>query len=140
MGFAEQDHATDGMEAIRRMFSPEFRNRLDGIIQFNSLPEEVILSVVDKFLVELQARLDERKVYITVSDEARAWLATRGYDQAMGARPMSRLIQDQIKKRLADALLFGALKQGGEVFVLVENDELHFQIKESKTGKVLEEV
>ena len=139
MGFSEQNHAPDGMEAIRRMFTPEFRNRIDGIIQFNSLPEEVILSVVDKFLVELQAQLDERKVSITVSDDARAWLAKRGYDQAMGARPMSRLIQDQIKKRLADSLLFGALAHGGEVFVGVEGDELHFQFKESKTGKVLEE-
>lgn len=140
MGFAEQDHAPDGMEAIRRMFTPEFRNRLDGIIQFNSLPQDVILSVVDKFLVELQAQLDERKVYITVNDEARSWLAKRGYDQAMGARPMARLIQDQIKKKLADALLFGVLNQGGEVLVSVENDELHFQYKPSKTSKELAEV
>lgn len=139
MGFSEQNHAPDGMEAIRRMFSPEFRNRIDGIIQFNSLPEEVILNVVDKFLVELQAQLDERKVFITVSDEVRTWLAKRGYDQAMGARPMSRLIQDQIKKRLADSLLFGALMHGGEVFVSVDKDELHFEFKESKTGKVLAE-
>lgn len=140
MGFAEQDHAPDGMEAIRRMFTPEFRNRLDGIIQFNSLQQDVILSVVDKFLVELQAQLDERKVYITVNDEARSWLAKRGYDQAMGARPMARLIQDQIKKKLADALLFGVLNQGGEVLVSVENDELHFQYKPSKTSKELAEV
>ncbi len=139
MGFTTQDHSTDGLEAIRKMFTPEFRNRLDSIIQFRPLPQEVILSVVDKFLVELQAQLDDKKVHISVDDEARDWLAVHGYDEVMGARPMSRLIQDEIKKKLADALLFGALSSGGEVEVSVKDDRLHFMFKESKTGKVLEE-
>ncbi|MEX1057725.1 MAG: AAA family ATPase, partial [Natronospirillum sp.] len=139
VGFTKQDHATDGMEAIRKMFTPEFRNRLDAIIQFNPLPVEVILSVVDKFLVELQAQLDDKKVHMTVDAEARAWLAERGYDKTMGARPMARLIQEEIKKKLADALLFGALTSGGEVEVSVLDDRLHFMFKETKTGKVLEE-
>ncbi|TGG95661.1 ATP-dependent Clp protease ATP-binding subunit ClpA [Natronospirillum operosum] len=139
MGFTKQDHATDGLEAIRRMFTPEFRNRIDAIIQFKALPVEVILNVVDKFLVELQAQLDDKKVHLAVSDDARTWLAEHGYDQAMGARPMARLIQDEIKKKLADALLFGVLSSGGEVEVSVKDDRLHFMFKESKTGKVLEE-
>lgn len=139
MGFAQQDHAIDGNEAIRKMFSPEFRNRLDGIIQFSALPREVIMSVVDKFLVELQVQLDDKKVHITVGDDAREWLAEHGYDKAMGARPMARLIQEEIKKKLADALLFGVLSAGGEVEVSVQEDRLHFMFKESKTGKVLEE-
>lgn len=139
MGFTHQDHATDGMEAIRKMFTPEFRNRLDGIIQFNALPREVIMSVVDKFLVELQVQLDDKKVHISVHDDAREWLAEHGYDKSMGARPMARLIQEEIKKKLADALLFGVLSTGGEVEVSVKDDRLHFMFKESKTGKVLEE-
>ncbi|MFY0663950.1 MAG: ATP-dependent Clp protease ATP-binding subunit ClpA [Natronospirillum sp.] len=139
MGFTTQDHATDGSEAIRKMFSPEFRNRLDGIIQFNALPREVIMSVVDKFLVELQVQLDDKKVHISVHDDAREWLAEHGYDKSMGARPMARLIQEEIKKKLADALLFGVLSAGGEVDVSVKEDRLHFMFKESKTGKVLEE-
>ncbi|WLD56616.1 ATP-dependent Clp protease ATP-binding subunit ClpA [Salinispirillum sp. LH 10-3-1] len=139
MGFTAQDHATDGSEAIRKMFSPEFRNRLDGIIQFNALPREVIMSVVDKFLVELQVQLDDKKVHISVQDDAREWLAEHGYDKSMGARPMARLIQEEIKKKLADALLFGVLSAGGEVDVSVKEDRLHFMFKESKTGKVLEE-
>lgn len=139
MGFSQQDHAIDGNEAIRKMFSPEFRNRLDGIIQFSALPREVIMSVVDKFLVELQVQLDDKKVHITVQDDAREWLAEKGYDKAMGARPMARLIQEEIKKKLADALLFGVLSTGGEVEVSVQEDRLHFMFKESKSGKVLEE-
>ncbi|MCH8552645.1 MAG: ATP-dependent Clp protease ATP-binding subunit ClpA [Natronospirillum sp.] len=139
MGFTKQDHATDGIEAIRKMFTPEFRNRLDAVIQFKPLPTEVILSVVDKFIVELQAQLDDKKVQLTVMDDARAWLAEHGYDKSMGARPMARLIQDEIKKKLADALLFGVLSSGGEVDVSVRDDQLHFMFKESKTGKVLEE-
>ncbi len=139
MGFTTQDHTSDAGEAIRRMFTPEFRNRLDAIIQFQPLPTEVILNVVDKFLVELQAQLDDKKVHLTVDSDARAWLAEHGYDQTMGARPMARLIQDEIKKKLADALLFGALSSGGEVEVSVKDDRLHFMFRESKTGRVLEE-
>lgn len=97
IGFAEQDNSTDAMSEIKKVFSPEFRNRLDGIIWFNSLSMDIIIQVVDKFIVELQAQLDEKGVSIEVSQEARRWLCEKGYDKAMGARPMARVIQDNLK-------------------------------------------
>ena len=125
IGFARQDHSTDGMEAIRKMFTPEFRNRLDSIVQFGELSLDVIKTVVDKFLAQLQSQLDEKKVFIDIDDEARLWLAENGYDSKMGARPMDRLIQEQIKKPLAEHVLFGNLSErGGTVFVRVEGDQL----------------
>ncbi|MCC5883463.1 MAG: ATP-dependent Clp protease ATP-binding subunit ClpA [Halomonas sp.] len=126
IGFQTQDHSTDAMEVIRKTFSPEFRNRLDGIIQFHSLPTSVVRSVVDKFLVELQAQLDEKRVQLDVDMEARDWLAEQGYDPSMGARPMARLIQEKLKKPLAELILFGELSEhGGVVHVTVEEGELH---------------
>jgi ATP-dependent Clp protease ATP-binding subunit ClpA len=113
IGFSHQDHSTDGMEAIKRMFTPEFRNRLDGIIQFKSLSPKVIAGVVDKFLTELQVQLDDKNVVIHVDEDARSWFADKGYDETMGARPMKRLIQDQLKKPLAEMILFGDLAEGG---------------------------
>ncbi|WP_101757079.1 ATP-dependent Clp protease ATP-binding subunit ClpA [Oceanicoccus sp. KOV_DT_Chl] len=125
MGFTEQDNTTDAMEAITRLFTPEFRNRLDAIVQFNALPEEVVLTVVDKFLMELQGQLDDKKVTLQVDDDARRWLVEKGYDKNMGARPMARIIQEHIKKPLAEKVLFGTLsKDGGVVVVRVENGEL----------------
>jgi ATP-dependent Clp protease ATP-binding subunit ClpA len=130
IGFAHQDHSTDGMEIINKTFTPEFRNRLDGIIQFSSLNAEVITHVVDKFLTELQAQLDEKQVVLHVDDEAKLWLAEHGYDENMGARPMGRLIQEKIKKGLAEEILFGRLAQsGGEVHVKVSNDDLAFEFE-----------
>jgi ATP-dependent Clp protease ATP-binding subunit ClpA len=129
IGFSEQDQTTDGMEAIKRYFTPEFRNRLDAIVQFGALDEDVIEQVVHKFIAELQAQLDDRKVSIELDDSAMRWLAKRGYDRAMGARPMARLIQDSIKRPLADAILFGDLAGGGSVLVTVDNnDELAFEM------------
>jgi ATP-dependent Clp protease ATP-binding subunit ClpA len=113
IGFTTQDHSTDGMEAINRMFSPEFRNRLDSIVQFQPLAEDVILTVVDKFLTELQGQLDEKRVTIDVDVDARLWLVEKGYDLHMGARPMARVIQEHIKKPLAEMVLFGSLAQSG---------------------------
>ncbi|WP_456267805.1 ATP-dependent Clp protease ATP-binding subunit ClpA [Kushneria sp. AK178] len=125
IGFQTQDHSTDAMEVIRRTFTPEFRNRLDSIIQFSHLDTDVVRSVVDKFLVELQAQLDEKRVQLDVDDEARGWLAEHGYDPQMGARPMARLIQEKLKKPLAEMILFGDLaEQGGTVHVTLENGEL----------------
>jgi ATP-dependent Clp protease ATP-binding subunit ClpA len=132
MGFTQQDHRGDEMEAINRMFTPEFRNRLDAIIQFESLDEETIRHVVDKFLMEFEQQLADKKVTLDVDDDAREWLAVRGYDPTMGARPMSRLIQDKLKKALADELLFGALSHGGHVAVGVKGDELSFKIASGK--------
>ena len=125
IGFSKQDHATDGMEAIKKMFTPEFRNRLDSIVQFGELSLEVIQTVVDKFLVQLQSQLDEKKVFLDVDHDARLWLAENGYDAKMGARPMDRLIQEKIKKPLAEEVLFGKLAdKGGTAFVTVEDNEL----------------
>lgn len=125
IGFQKQDHSTDGMEVIRKSFSPEFRNRLDTIIQFQALDQDVIKNIVDKFLVELQAQLDDKRVVVEVDDDARTWLAEHGYDKEMGARPMARLIQEQIKKPLAEAILFGALaNHGGTAYVSVQDDNL----------------
>ncbi|WP_284892738.1 ATP-dependent Clp protease ATP-binding subunit ClpA [Cobetia amphilecti] len=128
IGFKHQDHSTDAMEVIRKTFSPEFRNRLDGIIQFGALDLAVVRNVVDKFLVELQAQLDEKRVQLDVADEARDFLATLGYDPAMGARPMARVIQEKLKKPLAEMILFGDLSEsGGIVHVTVDNGELHLE-------------
>ena len=139
IGFVEQDNRPDGMEAIKKFFTPEFRNRLDGVIQFGSLGTEVIKTVVDKFLTELQAQLDDKKVMLEVDDEAREWLAREGYDEKMGARPMQRLIQERIKRPLAEDVLFGVLaKNGGTVYVTVENDNLKVRC-ESPQGAPAEE-
>ncbi|MEQ8693358.1 MAG: ATP-dependent Clp protease ATP-binding subunit ClpA [Pseudomonadales bacterium] len=129
IGFTEQDNRSDGMEVIKRMFTPEFRNRLDAIVQFGSLPMEVVKTVVDKFLTELQAQLDDKRVTLEVEDEALEWLAKEGYDEKMGARPMQRLIQDKIKKPLAEDLLFGRLsKNGGTVRIAVEDGDLQVEV------------
>ncbi|MBV1882280.1 MAG: ATP-dependent Clp protease ATP-binding subunit ClpA [Pseudomonadales bacterium] len=131
MGFSEQDHATDGMEFITKAFTPEFRNRLDGIIQFRPLNIDVIKTVVDKFITQLQAQLDERKITIELSGSAREWLATHGYDEKMGARPMSRLIQEKLKKPLAERILFGGLSSGGgHIHIELNEDELEFEIED----------
>jgi len=124
MGFVTQNHASDAMEALRRAFSPEFRNRLDAIIQFAALDFEHILRVVDKFLIELEAQLQERHVSLSATPEARHWLAENGFDPAMGARPMARIIQDNIKRPLADELLFGKLVDGGRIQVSVVDGRL----------------
>lgn len=129
IGFTDQDHTSDGMEAINKLFTPEFRNRLDGIIQFAALQAEVIGSVVDKFIFELETQLAEKKVDLEVNRDARAWLTEHGYDVQMGARPMARLIKDKIKKPLAEHLLFGDLANGGKVSIRVEGDELAFDIE-----------
>jgi ATP-dependent Clp protease ATP-binding subunit ClpA len=128
IGFTEQDHSTDGMEALKRYFSPEFRNRLDAVVQFGPLSEETIRSVVDKFVFELEQQLEDKKVRLTIEPDARAWLAQKGYDPKMGARPMARVIQNHIKKPLANELLFGELVAGGSVRIYVELDLLAFDI------------
>jgi ATP-dependent Clp protease ATP-binding subunit ClpA len=131
MGFTQQDHSTDAMEVLKRTFSPEFRNRLDGIIQFAPLDERTILGVVDKFIVQLQAQLDEKKITLTVTPEGRAWLAEHGYDAKMGARPMARTLQEHIKKPLAEEILFGRLSRaGGEVVVRLGEKGLELEIRE----------
>jgi len=136
IGFTLQDHATDAGEAIKRTFSPEFRNRLDAVIQFRALDPTTIGHVVDKFLVELESQLDGKKVTMEVDQKARAWLAEHGYDPLMGARPMSRLIQEKLKRALAEELLFGRLVNGGHVRVTLRNDDIavDLEVEEKVTG------
>lgn len=131
IGFTEQDHSHDAMSEINKVFSPEFRNRLDNIIWFNHLEKEVILQVVDKFIVELQAQLDKKSVNFELTSKAREWLADKGYDKAMGARPMARVIQEELKKPLANAILFGELADGGSVKVSVKDKKIHFDFETS---------
>lgn len=126
IGFKQQDHSHDALAEINRTFSPEFRNRLDSIIWFQHLTRDIILQIVDKFICDLQVQLDKKQVQLEVSGTARQWLADKGYDQAMGARPMGRVIQEQLKKPLANEILFGRLVQGGDVHVDLEGDELRF--------------
>jgi ATP-dependent Clp protease ATP-binding subunit ClpA len=128
IGFTEQDHSTDGMEALKRYFTPEFRNRLDAVVQFGPLSEETIRSVVDKFVFELEQQLEEKKVRLAVEADARVWLAEKGYDPKMGARPMARVIQQHIKKPLANELLFGELVSGGSVRIYTNEGALAFDI------------
>ncbi len=123
IGFTHQDHSSDGMEALKKLFSPEFRNRLDAIIQFSTLDESSVLRVVDKLVLELEAQLADHDVTLELQDEARDWIAARGYDPKMGARPMSRVIQEHIKRPLAEQLLFGDLAEGGSVRIELDGEE-----------------
>ena len=127
IGFKQQDHSHDAMSEIKKIFTPEFRNRLDATVWFNHLGRDVILQVVDKFIVELQVQLDNKGVSLEVSNQARDWLANKGYDKNMGARPMARVIQQHVKKELAHELLFGRLIQGGSVKIGLKNDVLSFE-------------
>jgi len=132
IGFTTQDHTSDGMESIKKGFSPEFRNRLDAIVQFSPLDDSTIGSVVDKFIIKLEHQLDEHKVTFSIDKDARNWLAKHGYDAKMGARPMARIIQEQIKKPLADELLFGKLSHGGHVRISTSEDGLIFNFDEEE--------
>lgn len=139
MGFTQQDHSTDGNEAVNKLFTPEFRNRLDAVIQFKPLDKSIILNVVDKFIIELEAQLEEKNVSIDFNDEAKAWLAEHGFDAKMGARPMARLISENVKKHLADEILFGKLSRGGRVNVILDDKgdlAFEFESKENKEATV----
>ncbi len=129
VGFVEQDHSSDDMGAIKKSFTPEFRNRIDNIISFNALDHETIRHVVSKFLLELEQQLEEKQVSLQLSDEAVDWLAKEGYDSAMGARPMARIIQEKIKRPLAEELLFGKLSKGGRIEIDLLDDKLDFTIE-----------
>jgi ATP-dependent Clp protease ATP-binding subunit ClpA len=126
IGFKQQDHSHDALSEINKIFSPEFRNRLDATIWFNHLESDVILQVVDKFIVELQVQLDNKGVSLEINDAARVWLSEKGYDRSMGARPMARVMQEHVKKELANELLFGQLVNGGSVKISLKKDQLKF--------------
>jgi ATP-dependent Clp protease ATP-binding subunit ClpA len=139
IGFTLQDHAPDGMEAVRRIFSPEFRNRLDAIIQFAPLDGPTIERVVDKLLLEVEAQLEQRAVALSVDDAARRWIAEKGYDPKMGARPMARVLQEHVKRPLAEELLFGSLAGGGSVRVTLAPDGsgLALECRPARTPELL---
>jgi len=139
IGFVKQDHATDSLETIRKMFTPEFRNRLDAVIQFHALDFEHILRVVDKFLIELEAQLADKHVALDVDADARRWLAEHGFDPQMGARPMARVIQEKVKRALADELLFGKLSEGGKVILSVRDGDLHVETEAAEKMPVVVE-
>jgi ATP-dependent Clp protease ATP-binding subunit ClpA len=132
------DNTSDGMEAIRRIFTPEFRNRLDAVIQFAALDRQTIERVVDKLIVEVETQLEQKGVQLTVEDAARTWIAEKGYDPKMGARPMARVIQEHIKRPLAEELLFGRLAGGGQVQVSVSSDgsKLEFECTPARLPEV----
>lgn len=133
LGFTTQDHSSDGLDAINKFFTPEFRNRIDSIIQFSPLDKKIILNVVDKFLFELEAQLNEKNVNIDVTESAKSWLADNGFDTKMGARPMARVIRENIKKPLADEILFGTLSKGGKVVVDIDEfGEIAFVIENAE--------
>jgi ATP-dependent Clp protease ATP-binding subunit ClpA len=138
VGFTMQDHSTDAMEVLKKLFSPEFRNRLDAIIQFEPLDEQSVARVVDKLVVELETQLDKKDVTIELDPAARDWVAVRGYDKKMGARPMARIIQEHIKRPLAEELLFGKLAGGGHVRVEVAPDGQSLQLTVEPTLRELE--
>ncbi|MFK7815835.1 MAG: AAA family ATPase, partial [Gammaproteobacteria bacterium] len=122
VGFTSQDHQADGIEIIKRTFTPEFRNRMDAIIQFSALDKKTILYVVEKFVSKLEAQLESKNIEIQVEASAKEWIAERGYDVKMGARPMERVIQEHIKKLLAEEILFGRLENGGKVVIRASDE------------------
>ncbi len=136
IGFTEQDRTPDCSENIKRVFSPEFRNRLDAVVHFKPLDKEMILCIVDKFLTRFQAQLEDKKVQLAVDDEVRSWLVENGFDKTMGARPMRRLIEEKLKKPLLDDLLFGKLKKGGTARFMIKNGEIRFSCKSPQKEKV----
>jgi ATP-dependent Clp protease ATP-binding subunit ClpA len=136
IGFTHQDHSSDSLKAVERTFSPEFRNRLDAIIQFNALNIDIITQVVDKFMFELETQLAEKRVSIVLEPLARQWLAEHGFDPLMGARPMSRVIQEKIKKPLAEEILFGKLQGGGVARISVEGGEMSFVVEEMSEASI----
>jgi ATP-dependent Clp protease ATP-binding subunit ClpA len=131
LGFGKSTNVGKGKEAMEKMFSPEFRNRLDATILFNSLSPEIIERVVDKFVMELDIQLNEKKVFLDLTPKGRSWLAKKGYDPVFGARPMARVIQTEIKRVLADEILFGRLQNGGKVEIDESEDKLTFKYEES---------
>jgi ATP-dependent Clp protease ATP-binding subunit ClpA len=137
VGFGQLTREGEDEQAVQRMFTPEFRNRLDAIVPFGYLPPEIVARVIDKFVLQLELQLADRDVHITLDEDAKAWLTKKGYDKLYGARPMGRLMQEKIKQPLAEELLFGKLVHGGEVVVGLKDDALTFEVTPAapRTGK-----
>ena len=137
IGFGSTVRTGDDQEAINRLFTPEFRNRLDAVIPFSHLAPDIVRKVVEKFVLQLEAQLSERQINIEISAEAADWLARKGYDQQMGARPLARVIQEEVKKPLAEEVLFGKLARGGTVRILLAGDTLGFKFMGRDEEKAL---
>ena len=135
VGFDRDSREGEDKIAIDKLFPPEFRNRLDAVISFKALGPETVIKVVQKFITQLEGQLIERNIQIEISDKASAWLGKKGYDTKMGARPLARLIQEEIKKPLADEILFGKLQKGGKIMIDLKNDKLAFKIFPPKKKK-----
>ncbi len=138
IGFAEESKKSDPEKAIKKHFSPEFRNRLDSIVNFNNLNKQVLIQVVSKFLSELETQLLENKVVISFTDEVKEWILEHGFDKKLGARPLSRFIQNKIKKNIVDEILFGKLEKGGIINVSLKNDKINFEYKKQLKKKIKE--
>ena len=134
VGFTDQDHSGDALTAIEKHFTPEFRNRLDAVVLFDPLNQQVMETVADKFLAELQGRLEAHKLVLDAGRDVRHWLAVHGYDKQLGARPLKRLIQDRIMQPMADILLFDDIKQGGTIKLRVKNGELVLKLIKQPAG------
>jgi ATP-dependent Clp protease ATP-binding subunit ClpA len=136
IGFGRERRTGEDTAALERIFTPEFRNRLDAVISFAPLGKEIILQVVEKFVLQLEAQLLDRNVHIELTPEAALWLGDKGYDDKMGARPLGRVIQEYIKKPLAEELLFGKLTKGGVVRVAVKDDAIDLQVQEPQKPRL----
>jgi ATP-dependent Clp protease ATP-binding subunit ClpA len=135
IGFNSKRNSSNNEEAINKIFNPEFRNRIDAIIHFNHLNKQIVLSIVDKFIIEVEAQLDDKGVTLTVDKFVRKYLAEKGYDEIYGARELSRIIQDEIKKPMAEELIFGKIAKGGHISVRLINDKINFEFTEKESQK-----
>ena len=135
IGFNSKKNSSDNQEAINKIFSPEFRNRIDATIHFNHLNMEVVLSIVDKFIIEFEAQLEDKGVSLSINDNAKAYLANAGYDEVYGARELSRVIQEKVKKPMAEELIFGSLSKGGQVEISIKDEKIYFTFIKKKQNK-----
>tara|TARA_B110000495_G_C22902390_1_gene526651 strand:- start:155 stop:1075 length:921 start_codon:yes stop_codon:yes gene_type:complete len=135
IGFNSSRSNTDSVEAINKTFSPEFRNRIDSIIYFNHLSEDIVLSIVDKFIIEIEALLDDKGVTLSINKESKEFLAKKGYDEIYGARELGRIMQDEIKKPMAEELIFGMISNGGHVDITLKNNKINFKFSKKQNQK-----
>ena len=135
IGFNSSRSSTDNDEAINKLFSPEFRNRIDSTIHFNHLTKDIVLSIVDKFIIEIEAQLDEKRVTLSIDNQTKKYLAEKGYDEVYGARELARIIQEKIKKPIAEELIFGSISKGGHVDVILNEGKINFKFSKKQDQK-----
>ena len=135
IGFNSMRSSNDNEEVINKLFSPEFRNRIDSIIHFNHLSKQVVLSIVDKFIIEVEVQLEDKSVSLSIDNQAREYLANKGYDEVYGARELSRIIQSEVKKPMAEELIFGKLAKGGHVKITLKNNDIFLNFSSKQESK-----